>query len=82
MTVSRISGPTTFLIGAVKMPNGPFTIVGGYYDGHDIQPSNSNEGAVAQRNSPLYLYVGDHGIVRAAHSEHGYVFGFRGYLKY
>jgi hypothetical protein len=82
MTVTRTSGTFTQLIGAVKMPNGPFVILGGAYDGQQLQPSNANEGAVAQRNSPLYLYVGHSGIVRAGHPEHGYVFGFRGYLNY
>ena len=45
------------LIGAVKMPNGPFVILGGTYEGKPILASNANEGAVATRGAPLGLYA-------------------------
>ncbi len=82
MDLYHYSGTKAILYGAVKMPNGPFVILGGQYGGHQIQPGNANEGAVAQTDGPLYLYVGANGVVKAGSPNNGYVFGFRGYLKY
>lgn len=81
MRVSAYLGDAD-LIGAVKMPNGPFVILGGTYQGKPIVASTANEGAVAAPGGPLGLFVGYGGKLKAGHPENGYVFGLWGYLNY
>ena len=67
-------GTNTTIYGAVRMPNGPFTVIGGTYGGCWIEPSDPNA-EVESRGGPLYVYVGYDGPGE-------YVFGIRGYLEF
>jgi hypothetical protein len=69
-----------FLLGAVKMPNGPFAIVAGRIEGHPVRPTNTDTGRVEHNGGPLFLYVGFNG--HEPHSRYGYVFGFRGWIHW
>ena len=79
-----------WILGAVKMPNGPFAVVGGGIDGHAVTPTSSDESKVEHQGGPLFLYVGFHGEQRVSEGSapgapfmnNGYVFGFRGWLNY
>jgi hypothetical protein len=84
-----------YLVGAVKMPNGPFAVVAGRIDGHTVMPTSTDQSKVEHQGGPLFLYVGYHGKVHLytgavlnpwTHINqsyfYGYVFGFRGWLTY
>jgi hypothetical protein len=76
-----------WLLGAVKMPNGPFAVVEGHIDGHAVTPTSNDESKVEHQGGPLFLYVGFHGQSSVRHgaghiTANGYVFGFRGWLNY
>jgi hypothetical protein len=73
---------STWIGGAVKMPNGPFTVLTGSVNGQPVRADNPH-GAVEQVGGPLFLWVGYHGRVgKDGYAYHGYVFGLRGYLDY
>jgi hypothetical protein len=81
---TRVSGTsrTSWIGGAVKMPNGPFTVLTGDVNGVPVRADNPN-GAVEQAGGPLFLWVGYWGRVGVdGRAYHGYVFGLRGYLDY
>lgn len=72
------------LIGAVRMPNGPFLVVGGRVDGKDVARQDENKG-VETDGGPLFLYVGFNGYINnggGVPASHGYVFGLRGYIQF
>jgi hypothetical protein len=82
--VTRLSGTSrsSWLGGAVKMPNGPFTVLTGDVNGLPVRPDNPHA-AVEQAGGPLFLWVGYWGRVgKDGYAYHGYVFGLRGYLDY
>jgi hypothetical protein len=73
-----------YLLGAVKMPNGPFAVMAGKVDGKSVKPSNPN-GAVEQLGGPLFLWVGFHSYLSqggGVPAKTGYVFGLRGHLEF
>lgn len=73
-----------YLVGAVKMPNGPVDVLGGEVYGKRVQPQNPAL-PVESRGGPLFLHVGFHGYISqggGVMAFTGYVFGFRGYLNY
>ena len=75
------SGCDTYnwLVGAVRTPNGPFTVMEGKYNGHPVKPSGT--GAVESQGGPMFLYVGCWGRVGMVNGHtNGYVFGLRGHL--
>jgi hypothetical protein len=74
-----------YLLAAVKMPNGPFAVMFGRVDGHQVRATSTNENQVEHNGGPLFLYVGYHGSISnggGVPASHGYVFGFRGWLHY
>jgi hypothetical protein len=70
-----------WLVGAVRTPNGPFTVMEGKYGNRTVKPS-SPTGAVEGHGGPLFLFVGYWGRVHlgSGNYAHGYVFGLRGHL--
>ena len=50
------------LIGAVRMPNGPFLVVGGKVDGREVARQHESKG-VESDGGPLFLHVGYHGFI-------------------
>jgi hypothetical protein len=81
---SRVAGTsrTSWIGGAVRMPNGPFTVLTGHVNGQPVHPDNPN-GTVEQVGGPLFLWVGYWGRVgKDGVAYQGYVFGLRGYLDY
>jgi hypothetical protein len=73
-----------YLLGAVKMPNGPFAVMAGKFEGKTVKPSNPT-GAVEQPGGPLFLWVGFHSYLSqggGVPAKTGYVFGLRGYLQF
>ncbi|MDO9408300.1 hypothetical protein [Patulibacter sp.] len=78
------SGHDTKILAAVKMPNGPFAVRGGVWQGHHLKASDTHA-AVESHHGPLFLHVGYHGLKEARSGgsrTYGYVFGFRGYLNW
>jgi hypothetical protein len=74
-----------YLIGAVVMPNGPFAVVAGVFNGQKVTPDDTNQGRVEQNGGPLFLYVGHHSstTVKAGQPAYqNYVFGLRGWVRY
>ncbi len=72
------------LIGAVRMPDGPFLVVEGTVDGRAVVRQSESKG-VESDGGPLFLYVGYHGSISnggGVPASQGYVFGFRGYLQF
>ncbi|MDQ1360536.1 MAG: hypothetical protein QOJ44_913 [Acidimicrobiaceae bacterium] len=70
-----------WIYGAVKKPNGPMLVLGGFMVGKPIVGQDRNK-AVESDGGPLFLYVGYHGQGPTYATYYEYVFGFRGYLKY
>jgi hypothetical protein len=83
MVFCPVAGPHcdtyNWLLGAVRTPNGPFTVMEGEYNGHPVKPSGT--GAVESQGGPLFLYIGYWGRVGLRTGQaNGYVFGLRGHL--
>lgn len=80
---SRATGSSVDWIGgAVKMPNGPFSVLTGRINGVAVRADNPH-GGVEQVGGPLFLWVGYWGRVSVGdYAHHGYVFGLRGYIDY
>jgi hypothetical protein len=87
MKVCRLVGNSEcqdYLLGAVKMPNGPFSVMAGSFEGKSVKPSNPN-GAVESPGGPLFLWVGFHSYLSqggGVPAKTGYVFGLRGHLEF
>lgn len=77
------NGAHRWMLAAVRMPNGPFSIVDGNWNGHSLKDSDPTLG-VESHHGPLFLYVGYHGVKERQQGStyYGYVFGFRGYLNW
>jgi hypothetical protein len=74
-----------WLLGAVKMPNGPFAVVAGHVNGHAVRPTSTDAGRVEHQGGPLFLYVGFHSHINNGGGKpgsFGYVFGFRGWIDW
>lgn len=86
MKICGLSGNDcgSWLIGAVKMPNGPFLVLQGKVDGKAV--ARQSDGKREETDGgPLFLYVGFHGSINnggGVPASNGYVFGFRGYLNF
>jgi hypothetical protein len=75
----------SYLLGAVKMPNGPFHVVTGAIHGHPVHRDSGNLSTVEHTGGPLFLWVGFHSTFTPnpqAPAHFGYVFGLRGWLRY
>lgn len=74
-----------WLLGAVVMPNGPFSVVAGRIDGHTVTPDSANQARFDTHGGPLHLvvnhtrYISNGGGVP---SSNGYSFGLIGWLHY
>ena len=66
-----------WILGAVKMPNGPFSVVAGQLDGKAILP-DGGRGNISRLGGPLNLIVHSTGSVA---NGNGYTFGFVGMLR-
>jgi hypothetical protein len=74
-------GCNDWLLGAVQMPNGPFHVVAGMLNGHEVRPDDGNQGRVAHDGGPLHLNVMYRGGVSnggGVPASHGYVFVLSG----
>jgi hypothetical protein len=72
-----------YILGAVKMPNGPIALIAGKTGEHMIHASSHDDSRVEHQGGPLFLYVGHHSTHNDGnHVRYGYVFGFRGWLYY
>jgi uncharacterized protein YjbI with pentapeptide repeats len=74
-----------YLLGAVKMPNGPFAVMAGQFEGRSVVPDDTNSARVERPGGPLFLWVGFHSSISnggGKPASNGYVFGLRGYLAF